>query len=610
MGSYHRVIGIDLGTTYSVVAAYSYDKRDVKVLPNRQNEPTTPSVVYIGGDGKVTVGKAAKARLERDPNSVIFEVKRMMGHSSEGGRKQMARAAGQEFEPELISAHILKELKANAERLIGEPIHDAVITVPAYFKESQKNATREAAKIARLNPRLIINEPTAAAVAYGLESGEPQTFVVYDLGGGTFDVSVVRIEDEKSAEVLGTGGNARLGGGDIDQMLVDWALRKLREQHGRDCSGDAKAVGRIRVKAEALKINLCNEGSPQDLVLDNPLPGVDEASYTLSPDEFDAMTRPLLEKTLAEVDVALQSAAGKHGLSLDDVDAFILVGGSSKIPAVGRLLRERYRKPVKSDLNPDEIVAMGAARMALNYDPSLAPELSDTAELKIDRSSPVPEGIANVNIKDVVSHTLGVGLVDDVYDALIPKDHVIPHRVVKGGYATAKDNQTSILVPVFQGDNAKSSLNTMLGQVVIDGLTPEPKGAHQFEITFALNADGIFEGEIRHLQKNTVKQIKLDRGLDTLTEKRLLKLSEQVASGTVPTAAAPSAPGGGGAMEADPVAQLVAQAQQMLPLLSAERQRELRDLLKRVAEAQQSKNKEAQAAAVAQLTMALMRVQN
>ena len=203
MGGYHKVIGIDLGTTYSVVAAYNFDKSDVKVIPNRQNEPTTPSVVYVSPQGQVSVGKAAKEKLVRDPQGVVFEVKRMMGESGRGGDKAMARAAGRDLDPELISAHILRELKQNAERLIGEPVHDAVITVPAYFKESQKNATREAAKIARLNPRLIMNEPTAAAVAYGLESGEPQTFAVYDLGGGTFDVSIVRIVEREDGRGAG-----------------------------------------------------------------------------------------------------------------------------------------------------------------------------------------------------------------------------------------------------------------------------------------------------------------------------------------------------------------------------------------------------------------------
>ncbi|MCX5746953.1 MAG: Hsp70 family protein, partial [Proteobacteria bacterium] len=454
MAEYHKVIGIDLGTTYSVVAAYSYAKSDVKVIPNRQNEPTTPSVVYVGPTGQVSVGKAAKEKMSREPANVIFEVKRIMGERNPLGGKAMARAGGRDLDPEFVSACILKELKACAEKLIGEPIHDAVITVPAYFKEPQKNATIEAAKIARLNPLAIINEPTAAAIAYGLDKGEPQTFIVYDFGGGTFDVSVVRIEDERTATVLGTGGDSHLGGGDVDQQIVLWALQKMREQHGRDFSQDAKLLGKLRLRAELVKINLCNEGNPQEFVIENPTSGIDEINYTLTPSEFDVMVRAILEKTMRQVDVALDSAAKTTGLKHDEVDAFVLVGGSSKIPAVTRMLKERYKKPVKSDLNPDEIVAMGAARFAASFTPSLAPVITDEAP-KVDTSITVSAELASTNIKDVVSHTLGVGLRDDVYDALIPKDHVIPHRVSRGGYTTAVDNQTSIFVPVYPGDNPK-----------------------------------------------------------------------------------------------------------------------------------------------------------
>ena len=365
MAEYHRVIGIDLGTTFSVVAAYSYDKKDVKVIPNRQNEPTTPSVVYVAPDGRVSVGKAAKEKLARDPNRVIHEVKRLMGEQKDG-RKAMVHGEGVELDPEVVSAHILKELKACAEKVIGEPIHDAVITVPARFKEPQKNATREAAKIAKLNPRLIINEPTAAAVAYGLDSGEPQTFVVFDFGGGTFDVSVVRIMEDQTVEILGTGGDSHLGGGDIDQKIVDWALAKMKAQYGEDFRGNARLIGRLKLKAEQVKIHLCNERQRQDFFLEFPTPEIDEINYSLSPAEFDGMCRAILERTMTEVDVALESARSQHGLELDDVDAFILVGGSSKIPAVSRLLRERYKKTIKSNLNPDEIVAKGAARMGVN----------------------------------------------------------------------------------------------------------------------------------------------------------------------------------------------------------------------------------------------------
>jgi molecular chaperone DnaK len=307
MAEYHRVIGIDLGTTFSVVAAYNFDKQDVKVIPNRQNEPTTPSVVYIAPDGRVSVGKAAREKLARDPNRVIFEVKRLMGEQDQG-RKAMAHGAGVEVDPEVVSAHILKELKACAERVIGEPIHDAVITVPARFKEPQKNATREAAKIAKLNPRLIINEPTAAAVAYGLEGGEPQTFVVFDFGGGTFDVSVVRILSEQTVEILGTGGDPHLGGGDIDQAIVDWVLARMKAEFGEDLRSNARLVGRLRLKAEQVKVNLCNERQRQDFFLEFPTPEIDEINYSLTMADFEAMLQPLLGRALAEGDVALGSA--------------------------------------------------------------------------------------------------------------------------------------------------------------------------------------------------------------------------------------------------------------------------------------------------------------
>jgi molecular chaperone DnaK len=610
MAEYHRVIGIDLGTTFSVVAAYSYDKKDVKVIPNRQNEPTTPSVVYVAPDGRVSVGKAAKEKLARDPNRVIFEVKRLMGEQHDG-RKAMVHGAGIELDPEVISAHILKELKACAEKVIGEPIHDAVITVPARFKEPQKNATREAAKIAKLNPRLIINEPTAAAVAYGLDRGESQTFVVFDFGGGTFDVSVVRIMDDQTVEILGTGGDPHLGGSDIDQKIVDWVLEKMKSQFGEDFRGNARLIGRLKLKAEQVKINLCNERQRQDLFLEFPTPEIDEINYNLSPTDFAEMLQPLLERAMAEVNVALASARDRHDLTLDDVDAFILVGGSSRIPQVADTLAGRFKKPILSNLNPDEIVAMGAARMALNFEPSLGWVGQDDVPLRIDTEAVrPPDELVDTNIKDVVSHTLGIGLKDDIYDPLIPKDHVIPHKVVRRGYTTAQDNQTSIYVPVYQGDNPKASLNFLLGDVVIDNLAPGPKGSHQFQVTFALDADGIFFGELLHQQTSQVTPIKLSRGQGAMTEKKRIALADIVESGMIgPDAGATASPGAAGAVGGapDPVAQLVEEANRQIASLPADRQRELSDLLGRLHGARATNDARSVAVLVAQLTMLLVR---
>jgi molecular chaperone DnaK len=553
--------------------------------------------------------------MSREPGNVIFEVKRIMGERNPLGQKSMARAGGRDLDPEFVSACILKELKQCAEKLIGEPIHDAVITVPAYFKEPQKNATAEAAKIARLNPLAIINEPTAAAVAYGLDKGEPQTFVVYDFGGGTFDVSVVRIEDERTATVLGTGGDAHLGGGDIDQEIVNWALRKMREQHGKDFSQDAKLLGKLRLRAEQVKINLCNENQQQELVLENPTSGIDEINYTLTPSEFELMIKPLIDKTMRQCDIAIESAGKTSDLRHDEVDAFVLVGGSSKIPAVSRMLKERYKKSVKSDLNPDEIVAMGAARFAASFTPSLAPEITDAAP-KIDSSVTVSAEMANTNIKDVVSHTLGIGLIDDIYDSLIPKDHVIPHRVTRGGYTTARDNQTSIFVPVFQGDNPKASQNSQIGTVVIDGLAPEPKGTHQFQITFALDANGIFDGSITHVQKGTITPIKLDRADVGLTQKKRVELAAVLEAGQLPPApgqpqssgSSAPAPSGGGMGASDPVDALVDQASELMTTLPADRQREMRDAITKVIQARASGINVP--GAVATLTALVMRSRN
>ena len=606
MSEFHRVVGIDLGTTFSVVAAYNFDKQEVRVIPNRQNEPTTPSVVYVSQEGRVSVGKAAREKLGRDPNRVIFEVKRLMGEQV-NGKKAMARAGDLEIDPEVVSAHILTELKKAAEVAIGVPIYDVVITVPARFKEPQKNATREAAKIAKLNPRLIINEPTAAAVAYGLDSGEPQTFVVFDFGGGTFDVSVVRIEDLQTVEILGTGGDPHLGGGDIDQAIVNWVLAKMNTQFSQDFSNNARLVGRLRLKAEQVKINLCNEKQPQEFFLESPTSDIEEINYTFTQADFERILKPLLDRAMVEVDVALESARSRHELTLADIEAFILVGGSSRIPAVGPALQERYKKPIKSNLNPDEIVAMGAARMALNYEPSEGVALKDNEELKFDpKAAARPEEITDTHIKDVVSHTLGVGLKDDVYDPLIEKDHVIPHKVVRSGYVTAYENQANILIQVYQGDNPVASSNFELGKVVIDGLKPLPKGGHQFQITFALDADGIFTGEILHINENTITPINLERGQGGMTEKKRIDLAKMVETGLITSDQAGKPPSSGAS--GDALDHMIQDASAMLSTLPVARQREIAEILIQLQQARAANDGRMITSLVPRLAMLLVQV--
>ncbi len=596
MADYHKVLGIDLGTTFSVVSAYALGKGEVVVIPNPHNQRTTPSVVYISKTGQITVGEGARKQLEKDPGGVIIEAKRLMGEwEDEGKTKKMISIPGRgPLEPEFVSACILKELKGYAEKYIGEPIHDAVITVPAYFKEPQKNATREAARLARLNPRLIVNEPTAAAVAYGLDEQEDSTYVVYDLGGGTFDVSIVKVKNGHQFDILGTGGDAHLGGGDIDQMIVDWALANMRREHGRDFAGDAKLLGRLRLEAERVKINICNTDAEQELSLSYVTPEIDQVSYFLAPGEFKKMIRPLLDKTKKQVNVAMESAAKGHGLTWDEVDAFVLVGGSSKIPYVKHMLSEEFRKPIKSNLNPDEIVSIGAARLAVDYPPSKSHVIEEGKELELDREAPLPQGLTNTDIKDVVSHTLGIGLKGDVYDPLIEKDKHIPHKVNRKGYTTSEDNQTSIYIPVYQGDNPKASMNFNLGEVIIDGLAPAPVGTHRFEVTFALDADGIFTGEVAHAQTGEKKPIKLQRGQDALVQKKRVELADAIDRGKImmATEGETTAAGQGTKQDSkpvDPITALLVQAQRGMDQLPSGAQAELSEAIAQLAMANASK---------------------
>lgn len=604
MSKYHRVVGIDLGTTYSVVAVYNTERRDVVVIPNPKshNERTTPSVVYVSPQGDVSVGRAAKGKLDTDAKSVIVEVKRSMGEQLPGGGKKMVSAAGRELEPEVVSAHILRALKLAAESFLGgELIHDAVITVPAYFKEPQKKATEEAARIAGLNVRMLVNEPTAAAIAYAAEAEDIQTFLVYDFGGGTFDVSVVRMDTPHSGEVVGTGGDSHLGGGDIDKKIMDWALAKMSAEHGRDFSSDAKLLGRLRTVAERTKIGLCaldDANGSFDFELPFPAADIPSISYSLSNAEFERMIQPLLLRTLEQVDVALESAKSRKEVTRDDISAIILVGGSSKVPAVRRLLSERYGKPLKTDLNADEIVAMGAAYVGSDYGPSLGVELADDAQLRIDPQAAQTERLESTSFRDVVSHTLGIGLKDDVYDALVPKDEFIPCKVVRDGYTTAHDNQTSIFVPIFQGDNPKASANQQIGKIVIPGLSPEPQGHHKFEITFALNESGIFDGQVKELLTNKVTKAVLDRGHGQITEKKRMDLALAVAQGRV--ASGPT----------DPIDKVIFRVHETMGGLPPAKQRELGDLLIKLAAARVQNDEQAVASIVGKITMILAQSQN
>jgi molecular chaperone DnaK (HSP70) len=325
------------------------------------------------------------------------------------------------------------------------------------------------------------------------------------------------------------------------------------------------------------------------------------------------MVRPILERTRQQVDVAMESAGKRHQLTWDDVDAFILVGGSSKMPYVKQLLTEAYKKPIKSDLNPDEIVSIGAARLAVDYPPSQGVDIHGEQEIKIDKDAPVPSqldsGLIDTQIKDVVSHTLGIGLKGDVYDPLIEKDKYIPHKVTRKGYTTAEDNQSSIYIPVFQGDNPKASLNYQLGDVVIAELTPAPVGTHRFEVTFALDQDGVFFGEVLHQQTGLRKEIKLQRGQGALVEKRRVDLADALDKGnvTVADASTSSTNGHTPPKTGDRVSELVEQSQRVLDSLPANEQAELSDALAHLVMAKANNNQKDQTNAVLRITSVLNR---
>lgn len=357
-----------------------------------------------------------------------------------------------------------------------------------------------------------------------------------------------------------------------------------------------------------MKIALCNADAEQPFELDNPTADIEQACYYIGPAEFKKRIKRLLDKTKREIDVAMESAGKKAGVGWDDIDAFVLVGGSSKIPYVRQMLTETYQKPIKADLNPDEIVSIGAARLAVDYPPSEYAELDEDKPIVIDTQATLPEGLVDTQIKDVVSHTLGIGLKDDKYDPLIEKDKYIPHRVHRKGYTTAEDNQTSIYIPVFQGDNPKASLNYQIGDVIISDLPPAPVGTHHFEVTFALDANGIFNGEVLHTEAGARKDIKLQRGQDTLVEKRRMELADMLDQGNV-TALGGADQGPSQAAGANPAFALIERAQAALNAMPAGAQVEMHEALAQMVLAQHNKNAQAQGQAMLRIRSLLDRCQ-